>query len=72
MAVSFDSDGCLSAVWGSAVSDVLLRGCVNGFNVEDGRPTELPGEEGIWAGPNAGEEDSEPALKGWKDTDGRR
>lgn len=33
-----------------------------------GRPNELLGD----AGPGAGDDDSEPALKGWKDTDVRR
>ena len=32
-------------------------------------PTELPGEGGTF---NAGDEASEPALNGWKETDGRR
>jgi hypothetical protein len=66
MAVSLGKDGALSAAWGSAVNEVRLRGCVRGFGRPRellGLPTELPGEGGT-AGPGAGDEESEPALKG--------
>ena len=33
-------------------------------------PNELPGDGRIW-GPGAGDEDNEPALNGWNDTDVR-
>jgi hypothetical protein len=36
-----------------------------------GRPRELPGDGGT-AGPRAGEDDKEPALKGWNETEVRR
>jgi hypothetical protein len=82
MAVSFGSDGVLSAVWGRAVKDVRLRGWVSELGVAVrpnellgrpnellGRPTELPGE---WRpGPGAGDDDNDPALNGWNDTEVR-
>lgn len=50
-----------------AVRDVRVRGCVN----DGGRCSEW-GEAGLsesaWRG--IGDPDSDPALKGWKDTDG--
>lgn len=82
-AVSFGSDGVLSAVWGRAVRDVRLRAWVSELGVVVrpnellgrpnellGRPNELPGE---WiAGPRAGDDDSDPALNGWNETEVRR
>jgi hypothetical protein len=76
MAVSLGSDGVLSACWGSAVNEVRLRGWVSALGVAvrpkelPGRPNELPGDGS--AGPGAGDDDSEPALKGWNETDVRR
>lgn len=77
MAVSFGRDGARRAVWGSAVNDVLFRGCVKALGVVEVRPRELLGlprelvGDGGTNDPGAGEDESEPALKGWKDTDVR-
>lgn len=76
MAVSFGSDGALSAACGRAFNDVRLRGCVKGLGAGVrpkellGLPAELPGEGGM-PEMGAGEDDNEPALKGWNDTDVR-
>lgn len=77
MAVSFGSDGCLRAVCGRAVKEVRLRGWFNGLGA-DARasellgllPAELPGDGGTYEG-GAGEDDNEPALKGWNETEVR-
>ena len=52
-----------------AVKEVLLRGCDNdgGFWYELG---EFEVSDSVVRG--IGDPDSDPALKGWKDTDGRR
>ena len=66
---SLGSEGVLRAVCGSAVNDVRFRGWFKAlggtFLPKEllGRPSELPGDGGT-PGPGAGEEDSEPALKG--------
>lgn len=70
MAVSLGSDGALSAVWGRAVNDVRFRGWVRALGVVVVRPSELLGLPSELLGdggtkmPGAGEDDSEPALKG--------
>jgi hypothetical protein len=84
MAASFGSDGVLSAAWGSALSDVRFLGWFSelgtiflpkelpGLPKELlGLPVELLGDAGT-AGPGAGDDDSEPALNGWNETDVRR
>jgi hypothetical protein len=69
IAVSFGSDGVLSAAWGSALSDVRFLGWFSELGMTFlpkellGLPRELLGEAGT-AGPGAGDDDSEPALKG--------
>lgn len=70
IAVSLGNDGVLSAVCGNAVRDVLFRVCAEG-GIFVALATELMGDGGTGV-PMAGDEDSEPALKGWKDTEGRR
>jgi hypothetical protein len=76
IAVSFGSDGALRAAWGRAFRDVLFRGWLRALGPTPrpkellGLPSELDGE-GSTPGPGAGEEDNEPALKGWKETEVR-
>jgi hypothetical protein len=77
MTVSLGNEGARRAVCGSALSDVRLRGVVSGFGVAV-RPSELPGlpnelvGDGGTALPRAGDDESDPALNGWKETEVRR
>lgn len=73
-ALSFGSDGARSAVWGRAVSEVRFlgwfRALVGRLNELLGLPDELLGE-GRATPPRAGDDDNEPALKGWNETEVR-
>lgn len=62
--------GVRRACCGSALIEERLLLC-DGSVMPMLRPDELPGELEICS-PPAGDEDNDPALNGWKDTDGRR
>lgn len=68
-AVSATAPGLRKAIWGSVDKDDFLACASNGLPAL--RPTELLGELDRKL-PAAGDDDKEPALKGWNDTDGLR